>query len=859
MMQQYLRIKAEHPEVLLFYRMGDFYELFYEDARKAARLIDLTLTHRGQSAGQPIPMAGVPVHAYETYLARLVRMGESVVICEQVGDPAASKGPVERQVVRVVTPGTLTEDALLEQRRENRLVAVQVTEVGVGLASVELSTGDFALFASDDPGGLRAELARLDPAEILTPEDATPVTDPGESRPVRPRPVWHFDPDSAADTLKSQFGVRDLAGFGLENPEGAQRLALGAAGALLQYVKETQRSALPHLTGMRLERREEALQIDAATRRNLELFTANSGESRHTLVGLLDRCRCPMGGRMLRRWIGRPLRDQAVLAARAQCIEHLVGAGTIGSIQDALQGIGDLERILTRIALGSARPRDLVALRSALAALPTLRNTISADEPTLGRLHMALADRPHTLALLQGALVDEPPVLVRDGGVIAAGHDDTLDELRLLSENADQFLADLETRERERTGIGTLKVAYNRVHGFYIEVGRSHAERVPTEYVRRQTLKASERYVTPELKSFEDQVLSARERALAREKLLYEQLLQDLHTEHEDLKQVAGALAELDVLTALAACARDGNWCRPVLTDRPVLQIHEGRHPVVEAAMREEALGQHFTANDLSLDEQTRMLIVTGPNMGGKSTYMRQTALIVLLAHIGSHVPAREALIGPVDRIFTRIGASDDLASGRSTFMVEMTEAADILNNASACSLVLMDEIGRGTSTFDGLALAWATAEHLARQTRAFTLFATHYFEITALADRIEGCRNVHLDAVEHDERLVFMHRVRPGPASQSYGIRVAQMAGVPRAVVEQARRKLARLERENRGQGPQLDLFADLPEPEPARVHPLLADLEQLDPDALSPRQALEWLYRAKARLDEDDPVADK
>ncbi|MGC9456863.1 MAG: DNA mismatch repair protein MutS [Halothiobacillaceae bacterium] len=854
MMQQYLRIKAEHPEILLFYRMGDFYELFYEDAKRAAALIDLTLTHRGQSAGKPIPMAGVPVHAYENYLARLVRAGESVAICEQVGDPATSKGPVARQVVRIVTPGTLTEDALLEQRRENRLVAIQSTGAGFGVASVELSTGDFALFATEDPATLEAELARLDPAELLVPEDTAPLGDRAAARQPRQRPVWHFDPDSAVETLKAQFGVTDLAGFGLAEPQGAQQLALGAAGALLQYVKETQRSALPHLTGMRLERREDALQIDAATRRNLELFASNSGESRHTLVGLLDRCRCPMGGRLLRSWIGRPLRDHAILAARAQCIEHLAGAGDIEAIQRHLQGIGDLERILTRIALGSARPRDLVTLRSALAALPDLRETIADDEPTLARLRVALADRPETLDLLRRAIVEEPPMLMRDGGVIATGHDAELDELRRLSENADQFLSDLEARERERTGIASLKVAYNRVHGFYIEIARSQSEHVPAEYVRRQTLKASERYITPELKSFEDKVLSARERALAREKLLYEQLLQTLHGKHNDLKQAAAALAELDVLTALASCARDANWCRPVLTDRPVLEIRAGRHPVVEQAMREEAAGQHFTANDLSLDERTRMLIITGPNMGGKSTYMRQTALIVLLAHIGSHVPATEALIGPVDRIFTRIGASDDLASGRSTFMVEMTEAAEILNNASERSLVLMDEIGRGTSTFDGLALAWATAEHLARQTRALTLFATHYFEITALAERLEGCRNVHLDAIEHEQRLVFMHRVKAGPASQSYGIRVAQMAGVPQPVVEQARRKLGELERESHARGPQLDLFADAPPaPSAAEPHPLLEELERLDPDALTPRQALEWLYQARERLQED------
>ncbi len=848
MMRQYLSIKADFPDTLLFYRMGDFYELFFDDARRAAQLLDLTLTHRGQTAGQPIPMAGVPFHAAEGYLARLVRQGESVAICEQIGDPATSKGPVERKVVRIVTPGTLTDEALLEDRRENLLAAVLPGQGRYGIAAVELSTGRFVVLEARDDEALLGEIERLQPAELLHPESGNGAGHLPEAlharQGARPRPVWHFDADSARETLVRQFGVRDLAGFGVDDLP----LAVGAAGCLLHYVRDTQRARLPHLTGLCVERREDGLILDAATRRNLELDSAFSGETRHTLLGVLDTTRTPMGGRLLRRWLHRPLRDRTVLGARQLAIGLLIDTQTHAALQALLQGFGDIERILSRIALQSARPRDLTTLRGGLARLPALREAlapIAVEDSLPARLQHALDAPPEVLERLTRALVENPPQVIRDGGVIAEGYDSELDTLRALSQNADQFLIDLETRERERTGIATLKVAYNRVHGYYIELTRAQAERAPADYIRRQTLKGAERYVTPELKSFEDKVLSARERALSREKALYEELLDALGEYHLPLGRLAAALAELDVLAALAERAQALNWCRPELSPLPGLHIEGGRHPVVEAT-----LDGPFTPNDLHLDEEQRMRVITGPNMGGKSTYMRQTALIVLLAHIGSHVPAQSAVVGPFDRIFTRIGASDDLASGRSTFMVEMTEAANILNNATPASLVLMDEIGRGTSTFDGLALAWACAEHLAARNRAFTLFATHYFELTALPEQLPSVANVHLDAIEHGDRLVFMHAVKDGPANQSYGLAVAQLAGVPRRVIHRARRKLDELENQGRPASAQLDLFAPAAPPPPAcdpRGEALLDALDAIDPDSLSPRAALEALYRLK------------
>jgi DNA mismatch repair protein MutS len=838
-MQQYLRIKAEHPHLLLLYRMGDFYELFYDDAKKASQLLDLTLTSRGQSGGAPVPMAGVPCHALETYLARLVRLGESVAICEQTGDPATSRGPVERQVVRIVTPGTVTDEALLEERRDNLLAALHQAPEGYGLAVLDLGSGRFTVQQLDGDEALRSELERLRPAELLVAEDRPPP--PVGTGGITRCPPWQFDRDSAERTLTAQFGTRDLRGFGC----AGLPLAVAAAGCLLQYVQATQRAALPHLRGLTVEYRDQALIIDAATRRNLELTESLGGQPRHTLAGVLDRTLTPMGGRLLRRWLSRPLREPAAVRERHGAVAELLERNLAEPLAEPLQGIGDVERILARVALRSARPRDLTGLREALARLPRLQALLAPLEaPLVRHLARTTGTHPDTLELLRRALPEQPPALLRDGGVIAAGYDAELDQLRALAENADGFLLDLEQRERARTGCTTLKVGYNRVHGYFIELSRSQADKAPEDYQRRQTLKGAERYITPELKRFEDQVLSARERALAREKALYEALLDHLGTVLAPLQDCAEGLACLDVLANLARRARDLDLTCPVLTAAPGLTIRGGRHLVVE-----QVSGQPFVANDLEFGPKRRMLVITGPNMGGKSTFMRQTALIAILAYAGSFVPARAAELGPLDRIFSRIGASDDLAGGRSTFLVEMEETANILHNASAHSLVLMDEIGRGTSTFDGLSLAWACAVELATRIRAFTLFATHYFELTTLPEEHPGIANVHLEAVEHGEGIVFLHTVEDGPASQSYGLQVAALAGVPGEVIRRARQRLRDLEeaahRHSSRNMRQLSLFQEgLPNPAVAR---LLA----LDPDTLPPRQALELLYELKRLAD--------
>lgn len=853
MMQQYLRIKAQYPEQLVFYRMGDFYELFYEDAERAARLLDITLTRRGVSAGQPIPMAGVPYHAVEQYLARLVRQGVSVVICEQVGDPGTSRGPMERAVTRIVTPGTLTDELLLDERSENLLVAIAEGQGAWGIASLELASGRFVVLEVQTREGLVGELARLRPAEVLVSEECQ-IAELLKGLGITRRPPWHFDPESAERLLCEQFGTRDLIGFGC----AGMRLAIGAAGCLLTYVRETQRTALPHIRGLTTEIRDEALILDAATRRNLEIMESLGGRHEHTLIGVLDRTITPMGSRLLKRWINRPLRDRTLIEARHAAISALIGGGRLELIQGQLRAIGDLERILARIALGSARPRDLAVLRDSLAALPELRSHLAeTPDALLARLYAEIGEHPEVLDLLRRAIVEQPPALARDGGVIARGYDVELDRLRDLTENADRFLLELEARERARTGIQTLKVGYNRVHGYYIELSRTQAEQVPPDYVRRQTLKGVERYLTPELKRFEDEILSSRERALTRERWLYEELLKHLRAWLSGLQTTAQAVATLDVLANLAERARSLNWTRPELTDRPLIEIQAGRHPVVE-----QVNDTPFVPNDLRLDAKRRLLIITGPNMGGKSTYMRQNALIVLLAYAGSFVPAQRALIGPIDRIFSRIGASDDLAGGRSTFMVEMQETANILNNATPNSLVLMDEIGRGTSTFDGLALAWACAVELATRIRAFTLFATHYFELTTLPEEYPGIANVHLDAVEYGQSIVFMHALREGPANQSYGLAVAALAGVPPAVIERARERLHALEegahRYSKRHSRQLSLFPPEPraQPEPAE-HPVCQALCAIDPDTLSPRAALEALYRLRELLKDPEQSA--
>lgn len=843
MMQQYLRIKAEHPDMLVFYRMGDFYELFFDDARKAARLLDITLTARGQSAGQPIPMAGVPFHAAEGYLAKLVRLGESVAIAEQVGDPAASKGPVERKVVRIITPGTVTDEALLNERQDNLLCAVHRIDNTFGIASLDITSGRMTVMEVSRQDAVSDELERLLPAELLLSEELARMLTLEDRYPVRQQPPWYFEQDTATRLLTEQTGTKDLQGFGCETMNSA----VCAAGCLMQYALDTQRANLPHIHGIRVERREESVVMDAASRRNLEIETNLMGGRDNTLLDVLDRSSTAMGSRLLRRWLNRPMRDRNLLNNRLQAIETLLENQRFENPREVLRGIADMERILARVGLKSARPRDLAQLRDTLTLLPEVHTSVAeVDSPQIQDTLVRMGNYPELTELLQNAVIDNPPVVIRDGGVIAPGYDSALDELRGLSENAGQYLIDLEAREKERTGIATLKVAYNRVHGYYIEVSKLQADNVPAEYVRRQTLKGVERYITPELKTFEDKVLSANERALAREKALYERLLDKLIPSLSDLQTTASALAELDVLANLAERADSLNLSKPALVDDPCLEIVGGRHPIVE-----QNLENPFVPNDTRLDQQRRMLIITGPNMGGKSTYMRQNALITLLAHIGSFVPADSARIGPIDRIFTRIGASDDLAGGRSTFMVEMTETANILHNATEQSLILMDEIGRGTSTFDGLSLAWACAEHLASQVKAFTLFATHYFELTTMPEQHGNVINVHLDAVEHDDSIVFMHAVKEGPANQSYGLQVAALAGVPRGVIDAAKQRLYQLENTaantpppgKTAPEPQLGLFE-------AQSHPATEQLREIDPDDLTPRQALEALYRLKQLL---------
>ena len=860
MMAQYLRIKGDYPTMLVFYRMGDFYELFHEDAEKAARILGITLTARGTSNGQPIKMCGVPFHSLDGYLAKLVKLGESCAICEQIGDPALSKGPVERKVVRVVTPGTLTDSDLLPEKAERPLLAMcmlsQRKTVTVGLAWLSLASGMLRLmeFSGDARAAesrLAHELERIAPAEILR-ADCADLFESESAAHTNRVPEWHFDVLKGHQALLEQLGVATLTGFGADGM-GA---AFGAAGALLRYAQSTQGRGLQHVKSLACETENEYIGLDAATRRNLELTETIRGQEAPTLFSLLDGCRTAMGSRMLRHWLHHARRRQAVARSRHEAIAALAQADAVAGLSALLSNVPDIERITTRIALLSARPRDLSCLRDGLKQLPALREMVArcfvpGDTTLLREIHDLLAPPEACLDLLSRAIMDEPSVMVRDGGVFARGFDAELDELRALSENAGQFLVDLETRERARTGIANLRVEYNRVHGFYIEVTNGQADKVPEDYRRRQTLKNCERYITPELKAFEDKALSAQDRALAREKMLYDQLLADLAPFIACLQSIAGGLAQLDTLVALTSHAVRNNWCAPQLVDAPCLSIVEGRHPVVENQI------ERFIANDCRLSNERRMLLITGPNMGGKSTFMRQVALITLLAYVGSYVPATQATIGPIDRIFTRIGASDDLANGRSTFMVEMTESAAILNGATEHSLVLMDEVGRGTSTFDGLALAWAIARHLIESSRSFTLFATHYFELTQLPEAHPSAANVHLSAVEHKDSIVFLHAVQDGPASQSYGLQVAQLAGVPPTVIRAARKHLARLESQALDTTPQLDLFAapaGEAEEAPAPVGaPEAADdalqqaLAAIDPDALSPREALERLYELK------------
>ncbi|QZO12456.1 DNA mismatch repair protein MutS [Pseudoalteromonas piscicida] len=847
MMQQYLRIKAQHQEILLFYRMGDFYELFFDDAIRAAQLLDISQTYRGKAGGNPIPMAGVPYHAVENYLARLVQLGESVAICEQVGDPATSKGPVERKVVRIVTPGTVTDEALLQERQDNLLAAVyqHPKNLGYGVAYLDINSGRFNIVELQTDEALNSTLQRLQPAELLYPESFQNLLVLESIKGSRRRPDWEFDLDTAKHLLCQQFETRDLVGFGVDNAN----MGLIAAGCVMQYVKDTQRTALPHIRAITLEKNEHAVILDAATRKNLELTLNLSGGVENTLAQILDKSSTAMGSRLLKRRIHTPVRERKELNARLNAIASLIEQQLCMEVYDALKHIGDIERVVARLALFTARPRDLTRLRSALQALPPLHDIL--QDATDARLQSIISHSPalpKLQDLLERAVIDNPPVLIRDGGVIAQGYNAELDELRALSAGATDVLEKLEERERERTGISTLKIGYNRVHGFYIEISRANSHLVPAEYIRRQTLKNNERYIIPELKEHEDKVLGSQSKALALEKRLYEELFELIAPYIEQLQVMAAALADLDVLNTLAERAQTLDYCKPTLTEGTEIDLVDGRHPVVEQVSKEP-----FIANPVKLNDERKMLIITGPNMGGKSTYMRQTALIVLMAHIGSYVPASAATIGIVDRIFTRIGASDDLASGRSTFMVEMTETATILNNATAQSLVLMDEIGRGTSTYDGLSLAYATADYLASKIAAKTLFATHYFELTELAEQQAGLVNVHLDAVEHNDTIAFKHTVMEGAASKSFGLQVASLAGVPKAVIKLAKQKLALLEQHQSVVGDKpVHVTAPVQQSlmlanEPSEVEALLADM---DPDDMTPKQAHALLYQLKSML---------
>lgn len=848
MMQQYLRIKAEHPNDIVFYRMGDFYELFFDDAKKASQLLDITLTARGKANGNPIPMCGVPYHAAEGYLAKLVKQGISVAICEQVGDPETSKGPVERKVMRVLTPGTLTDEALLDDRSDSLLVAINQVGNHFGIATLDMSSGQFQVMELSGEDDLHSELQRLNPVETLVSEEISGFEFLESRTGLRRRGPWEFDLDAAQRLLNKHFSTRDLAGFGCDH----FTLGIGAAGCLLQYARDTQRSTLPHIRTITAENRDKTVMLDASSRRNLELDINLTGGVENTLFDVLDNTATTMASRLLRRWLNRPLQDLRTLEDRQNGIAEFQANFLHENLREHLKNVGDMERILTRVALRSARPRDLTRLFASLATLPEIASALKGCQlKHLNRLADDAKPLPHLVELLGSSLKENPPMVIRDGGVIADGYDSELDELRALNTNAGEFLLAMEEREKEATGISTLKVGYNRVHGYYIEISRGQSDKAPVEYIRRQTLKNAERFITPELKTFEDKALSAKSRALAREKYLYEQLLESLNEDLPTLQSCSASIAEIDVLATLAERAYSLNFCQPVLKNEPGINIEGGRHPVVE-----QVSSDPFVANNLVMNDDRKMLIITGPNMGGKSTYMRQAALIVLLAQIGSFVPATSAVIGLADRIYTRIGSSDDLAGGRSTFMVEMTETANILHNATDRSLVLMDEVGRGTSTFDGLSLAWACAFHLAKSVKAFTLFATHYFELTSLPDKLTGAVNVHLDATEHKDTIVFMHSVQDGPASQSYGIQVAKLAGIPESVIDLAKSELAILE----AGGHTLVTAKETQEVtlEPSQNELLLTNvnyaiqerLDNLSPDELSPKQALDLIYELKRLL---------
>lgn len=869
MMRQYWRLKQEHENYMLFYRMGDFYELFYDDAKRAAELLDITLTKRGSSAGEPIPMAGVPFHAVDSYLARIVKLGESVAICEQIGDPATSKGPVERKVVRIVTPGTLYDENLLDALSENILASVYKKHNQFGLACLDMASGRFWLSEFDNQLSLQAELHRIKPAELLLADNQQALSQLVKSS-VQWQPDWEFDFEQNRDKLLSHFEIKSLAAFGCED----YNLAVSAAGVVLEYAKKTQLNALPHIRMLQRLSDADHLVLDPATRKNLEITENIQGQAHNTLFEVINNTKTVMGGRLLKRWLHSPLSNKnpdkkSSVESRLEAVSALKTDLIYSELQTHLKEIADIERIVTRLALGSANPRDLKRLETGLQKSAEIKNYLQHHQVSLPLLEQ-IEPLPQVQELLNHSIIEQPPMVIRDGGVIAAGYHQELDELRNLANDASDFMLQLEQREKERTGLHTLKVGYNRVHGFYIEISRAHSDKAPAEYVRRQTLKNAERFITPELKEYEEKVLSCKTRALTLEKRLYDELIQQLQEFVPSVQQTASAIAELDVFACFAERAESLHLARPQFSDKPGIHIQGGRHPVVEYHSKEP-----FIPNDLELSSTRRSLIITGPNMGGKSTYMRQAALITLLAYTGSYVPADSALIGPVDRIFTRIGASDDLASGRSTFMVEMSETANILNNATANSLVLLDEIGRGTSTFDGLALASATMRYIHEKLNSLTLFATHYFELTQQINEWQDCANVHLGATEYESgssssesgssesgsskssssKLIFSHKVAEGPANQSYGIQVAQLAGLPNVVIKNAKQLLNYFEQHGTHEAdtpseimPQLDLLDETPQT--TEQNEALALLENIIPDDLSPREALELLYKLKESL---------
>jgi DNA mismatch repair protein MutS len=843
MMQQYMRIKAQHPNELLFYRMGDFYELFFEDAQKASDLLDITLTARGKKEGNPIPMCGVPHHSADNYLSKLIKNGVSVAICEQVGDPQTTKGPVERKVMRVLTPGTVTDEALLDEKSENLLVSVAQRDETFGIASLDICSGSFQINEVCSKDIFLSEIERLSPKEIIISDcfSASKMLDPNIC--VNHKSLWEFDLDVAEKTLNSHFGTHDLTAFGCDD----MKLGISAAGCLLKYALDTQRNDLSHIQKITTETQSDKVILDPASRKNLEIDQNLNGGTRNTLYEVMNTTATSMGARLLRRMLNQPSQDINALTKTQNSIESLHKELIYRSVHESLKNVGDMERILTRVALRSARPRDLTRLAISIDQLPLIQNNLSTcNDEHIDTLKNAAQPFPNLSALLQKAIIENPPMTIREGGVIADGYDNELDELRALNSNAGQYLIDMENEEKEKTGISTLKVGYNRVHGYYIEISKGQSTQAPIEYIRRQTLKNAERYITPELKRFEDKALSAKSKALTREKILYEELLDEINLDIQELRECAESLAQIDVLSSLAERAKTLKFCKPSLTKTSMIKIQDGRHLVIE-----NSIDSPFIPNDLSMDQDRRMLIITGPNMGGKSTYMRQTALIVLLAQVGSFVPASKAEIGIVDRIFTRIGSSDDLAGGRSTFMVEMVETANILHNSSERSLVLMDEIGRGTSTFDGLSIAWACANFLVSEVKALTLFATHYFELTKLPSHEKISANVHLNAEEYKDRIIFMHKVIEGPANKSYGLQVAKLAGIPDNVITVAREQLRLLENQNMENSGNLFTESGISqtnsEAESSTHSKLKSFIDEVKPDELTPKQALELIYELK------------